>query len=285
MRQQTELMHEILTSKTAQEIIDYVAPVYGTSYVGLWLFQVMGLAAGDFREIAEKLFDETCPITSEFLLDAWEDHYDLYRNNRLTTKQRQERLLQKIRFRAAYNPKRLADAMAAVLGVPVKITERVAKNTFRVDILDSVSDIGKMVHALTVLDSKKPAHLIYTINVDSKVDETNLKIATAITQSESYRVGVEAIKLVLQKTLEEAIKLGAAVSVGEEFHVEPRNVSVETTTNLEYNILTASPVSSREVYSVAEIKQAARIAVETAFNLASSVSNSEEFTIEEVATQ
>lgn len=279
------MMRQILQNETAQKIIDYVSPVYGDSYVGLWIYEAIGAALNDICILAEDLRYETIPMTTETLMDYWEDHYGLHRNSDLNMEQRRFRLLDKIRSRAPCNPERLADSLEAVLFVPVEIIERVAKNTFRVNVKAGISDFQKMLHAIYVLERRKPAHLIYEFNVETQVDETDLKLATAITQSESYSVGVDAVKLVLETTLEKAIKLGAAVSVGEEFRVEPRNVSVETTTNLEYNALTASPVSSREVYSVAEIKQVARIAVEKAFNLASSVSNKEEFTIEEVSTQ
>ena len=48
MRYQTELMRSILTNETAQKIIDYISPIYGDSYVGLWLFQAIGTALGTF---------------------------------------------------------------------------------------------------------------------------------------------------------------------------------------------------------------------------------------------
>ena len=46
MRNPTQLMRSILTDETAQKLIDYVSQVYGDSYVGLWIFQVIGAALG-----------------------------------------------------------------------------------------------------------------------------------------------------------------------------------------------------------------------------------------------
>ena len=285
MKQPTELMRQILKNETAQTIIDYVSPIYGDSYVALWIYEVIGMALSEISVRAVKLRDETNPITTELLMDYWETEYGLHKDSRLTMEQRRERLLRKIRDRAPCNPKRLAEALAVVLEVPVKITERVAKNTFRVDILNSVSDFHKLMHMISVLEAKKPAHLIYEVNVDSPVDETNLKLATATTQAETYKVGVEAIKLTLQTTLEKAIKLGAAVTVGEQYSVPAESISINTQTNLEHHVLAASPVSSREEYSVEAIKRVARIAVETAFNIASPVYTNEEYTIKEVDTE
>lgn len=280
MKQQTELMRQILKNETAQKIIDYVSPIYGDSYVGLWIYESIGVALSLISAVAEKLRYETNPITTELLMDYWEDHYGLHRDSSLTMEQRRERLLEKIRFRAPCNPVRLARAVENVLDVPTKITERVAKNTFRVDILNSVSDFRKLLHALTVLNQRKPAHLIYEVNVDSKVDETDLKLATAITQAETYRIGVEDIKLSLQTTLEKAIMLGAAVAIGEQYYVNPQSVSIETETDIESHVNTATPVSAKEEYNIEEIKRVAQIAVETAINMASPIYSNEEYTID-----
>lgn len=285
MKQQTELMRQILKNEVAQKIIDYVSPIYSDSYVALWIYEAIGVALSEITVLAERLRYETNPMTTELLMDYWEDHYGLHRNSTLTMEQRRARLLDKIRFRAPCNPRRLSDAMATVLGVPVDITERVAKNTFQVEILDAVSDFQKMLHALNVLEQKKPAHLIYRVHVTSQVDETHVKMATATTQAETYGVGLEAVKIALQTTLETAIRLGAVVTLGEQYHITPQPVVIETEANVEGNAQMASAVSTKETYNVAEIKRTARIAVETAFKMFSPVYNSETFTIEEVKTE
>ena len=68
----TDLMDKILESEAAQRIIDYVSDVYGESYVGLWLFQVIGIVIDDINTIIMGLFDEIFPETSEKLLPYWE---------------------------------------------------------------------------------------------------------------------------------------------------------------------------------------------------------------------
>lgn len=275
MKQQTELMRHILKNATAQRIIDFVSPIYGDSYVGLWLYEVIGFAIGEIAEIAEQLRYETNPNTTELLMSYWEEHYGLHPDSNMTMEQRRARLLDKIRYRAPANPKRLAAAMETVLGVPVDITERVAKNTFQVDILGAVADFKKLLHALDVLEKRKPAHLIYKVAADNPVDETDLKLAVATAQAESYHVGVEAIKLALQTTVEKAINMGAVITVGERFYIEPQTFTVETTIDLESNIWAAAPVTAREEYRIGEVKKAARTAVEAAFNLASPARSNE----------
>lgn len=189
MRYRTELSQHILTSPTAQKIIDYVSPLYGESYVGLWLFQVIGMSMDDIYEIAAKLRDETNPITTDILLDYWEDHYAIARNSSLTNDQRRARLLAKIQERGPCNPERLAAAVSAALGgVQVEITENVAQNTFLVNVREVV---GSIAPAIAVLERRKPAHLIYELRVATQtVSEADIKIAIAITRSESFEVEV-----------------------------------------------------------------------------------------------
>jgi hypothetical protein len=189
MYNKTELMEKILTSPTAQKMIDYVSPIYGNSYVGLWLFQAIGLILDKPVEYAEALMQETNPITSVLLLDLWEKHYALPKDSSLTTEQRQKRLEAKLMSRGPCNPERLAAAVSAAIGgIEVRIVENVAPNTFRVEIQEPIPSI---VPVVAVLEKKKPAHLLYVIQtVHEIVGEDEVKAAVAMTHAETYTVEV-----------------------------------------------------------------------------------------------
>lgn len=188
MRYKTEMMKAILTNKKAQEIIDYVSPIYGSSYVGLWLFQAIGTALEDVCEVADKLRYETSPATTELLLDYWERHYGLPVNPTLTTAQRQAILMAKIQERGPCNPTRLAASVSASLGgIPVEIVENIAKNTFLVIVRDVVPTLDP---ARACLERRKPAHLIYEIRVtvQTTVNTGKMRIATALTHKEKFEL-------------------------------------------------------------------------------------------------
>lgn len=189
MRYKTELMRSILTNEKAQEIIDYVSQIYGDSYVGLWIFQAIGVVMGEVQNMAEQLCYEGNPGTSDLLLDYWEDHYGLPRNPALTNDKRRARLIAKIQSKGPCNPVRLAAAVSAALGgVEVDITENVRKNTFRVNIREVVDSI---LPAGAVLERMKPAHLIYEIQVATQsVTTAELKTAIAVTWAELFKVEV-----------------------------------------------------------------------------------------------
>lgn len=189
MRNPTEMMRAILTDKTAQEIIDYIPPVYGDSYVGLWIIQAIGKVLGEIRAICESMMYETTPATSTLLLDYWEDQYGLPRDSSLTIEQRRARIIQKRLTRGPCNPAVLAAAVSSSLGgIRVDIDERVAKNTFDVLIYEHVADLSP---AIAVLDRMKPAHLIYHIRImEQTVITAEVNVAAAVTYGEKFNVEV-----------------------------------------------------------------------------------------------
>ena len=189
MRNPTELMRSILTDKTAQEIIDYIPPVYGNSYVGLWIIQAVGKALGEIRGICNDLMYETTPATSTLLLDYWEDQYGIHRDSSLTIEQRRARIIQKRLSRGPCNPAVLAAAVSSALGgIQVDINECVVKNTFHVVIYEQVEDLSP---AIAVLDRLKPAHLIYEIITTAPMVITaEVNVGAAVTYSEKFNVEV-----------------------------------------------------------------------------------------------
>lgn len=193
MRYRTELMESILTNEMAQQIIDYVSPIYGDSYVGLWLYQAIGTVLGDVYALAEKLRYETSPATTELLLDYWEKHYGIPVNPRLTTSQRQTILIAKIQERGPINPTRLAASVSASLGgVPVDIVENIAKNTFLVIVRELVPSLDP---ARATLSRRKPAHLIYEIRVrvQTIANVEKVRVATALTHRETFELHCQPI--------------------------------------------------------------------------------------------
>lgn len=185
------MMRAILTDETAQEIIDYVSPIYGNSYVGLWIFQAIGTLLGEVKGICDALMYETTPATSTLLLDYWEDQYGLRRDSSLTVEQRRSRIVQKILTRGPCNPAVLAAAVSSALGgVQVDIEEHVGKNKFAVIIGEEVEDITP---AVAILEKRKPAHLIYEIRTAAPTTSTataDVNLGIAMTFSETTEVEV-----------------------------------------------------------------------------------------------
>ena len=189
MRKATELMRSILTDKTAQRIIDFVSPIYGNSYVALWIYQAIGVVLRETYEIADQLRYETNVSTSDLLIDYWEKQYGISVDSSLTKEMRRKRVITKMLSRGPCNPNRLCAAVSAALGgVEVEITENIAQNTFLVNVREVVPSL---VPAVAVLERMKPAHLVYQIRVATQtVSDADIKVAIAMTHAEMYKVEV-----------------------------------------------------------------------------------------------
>lgn len=190
MRNPTDLMVEILKSKTAQRIIDWVSPIYGESYVGLWIYEVVGIVLDELVAISEVLKTEANPITADLLLDYWEEYYQLPINTSLSVKKRQERILTHILMRGPLNPTTLANVVSVALGgVMVDIEENIAKNTFLVNVREVVEDLAPAIDAI---NKRKPAHLIYKIRVATQtISSAKIKTAIALTHCEKNKIEVK----------------------------------------------------------------------------------------------
>lgn len=162
MRYRTELMDSILTSENARRFIDFIAPVYGNGYVALWMFQAIGLSLDELTQAASGLGSQTVPQTSDWSIPDWEFEYGISPDPSLTDEQRRANIIMRMNFVAPANPARLEQIASASSGVPCNIVENISKNTFAILMRELGGDISNMKE---VLDSAKPAHLIYVTRV------------------------------------------------------------------------------------------------------------------------
>lgn len=162
MRYTTELMQKILTSPEAQKITGYVSPIYGQSYVGLWLFQVIGLELDVLKNGVNDILNQAFPQTATWGLKYWEQEYGITPPADATIDQRRRDVLVKIQQRAPANPYRIELMVGKSAGAPAKVTERTAKNTFTVTITALPQNIDSD-KVKSVIDQIKPAHLIYNL--------------------------------------------------------------------------------------------------------------------------
>ena len=162
----TDLMEKILQSDAAQRIIDYVSDVYGESYVGLWLFQVIGIVIDDVNAIIMDLFDEIFPEKSEKLLPYWEKEYGIIPDDTLTLEERRANIKIKRQMIAPINPAKLEKILSGLVGKTVMVTEITGSNTITIDVIGYVDDLTGMRE---IIDRLKPAHVIYEIHTSDVV--------------------------------------------------------------------------------------------------------------------
>jgi Uncharacterized protein conserved in bacteria (DUF2313). len=155
-------MNAIVTSSEAQQLIDFVSPIYGDAYAALWLFQVIGIELDDLRLWVDSLKEQAFPPTATWSLAYWESLYQIVGNSVLTTEQRQNNLLLKKLQRAPINPFKMRSIVSTASGVPTKIKERTSPNSFTIQ-LTALPENVNTDNVKIAVNNIKPAHLSYNI--------------------------------------------------------------------------------------------------------------------------
>ena len=110
---------------------------YDNSYVGKWLYQVMGMEMDDAVELIQSLPYQAFPETATWGLQYHEVLFGLPVNPAgKTIKERRKRIMKKRNMRAPLNPYKLEEYIYLTTGVKVHITENVRPYTFRVEFDD-----------------------------------------------------------------------------------------------------------------------------------------------------
>lgn len=186
----TEMAEEILTSDEAKTIYNMVSPIYGESYVALWIFQAIGKELDAAKEIAMGLFSELHPETATWALPLWEERYGITPGADWTLERRREAVINKRKFNAPITPKKMSEMASALVGVPVDVIENTGKNRFTVYVRQNTT-VEKFASAKEALDEAKPAHLIYDIVIaEEHVIPVSNYVAVGTAIKENYYVEV-----------------------------------------------------------------------------------------------
>lgn len=162
----TELMEAVLTSPEAQKIVNYLSPIYGESYVGLWLLQIIGMQLDKMHDWTADMALQVTPKTATWTIEYWEQEYNLLPQDDWDLERRRKNIIGHMQSNAPINKIKLERIATNVAGVRVDIIENVAKNTFRVAVREYTE---KFEQTRQLIEEIKPAHLIYTIQIAYEV--------------------------------------------------------------------------------------------------------------------
>ena len=165
----TELAEEILSCEESRRMVNMVSPIYGESYVGLWLFQAIGAELDRLRVFLEELELQLNPATATWMLPEWEKRFGITPEVDWTTQQRRDAIISKRRLTAPITAKKLEDICSALVGARVDIDENTGKNKFTVYVRDNVT-VEQFKAAADAIEQAKPAHLIYDLNIAERND-------------------------------------------------------------------------------------------------------------------
>lgn len=163
------------TSESALKMLGYVSDgFYDNSYVGKWLFQVMGLEHDSILEILETLPDQMFPETATWGLMYHEIKWGLPIRENLSYEERRRLIYQKRDYRAPMTPHRMEVVLSDLSGCRVYINDIHSlgedgyvpehPNCFRVT-LDAGTGSVDLGDVLQKLKRIKQSHTTFTFRV------------------------------------------------------------------------------------------------------------------------
>ncbi len=188
------------TNPTALRMMSRISPIYDRSYVGKWIFEVMGMDMDEVRLRFEELRAQAFPETATWGLIYWEQRYGLPIGEGLDYETRRRPILAHRRSHAPLNPKRMEAILSALTGREVVITENVADYTFRVQVKpgDSGFDVSELMRKIKKI---KPSHQAYNLQVEFRTTKlrtaayTETKQTVEIWPSTAVAVGLAPARI------------------------------------------------------------------------------------------
>lgn len=117
-------LEQFPTSESALRMLSYVTQgFYDTSYVGKWLYQVMGLEYDDAKKLAEELQYQMFPETATWGLMYHEIKWQLPVRPNLSYEERRQLIYQKRDYKAPMTPYRMETYLKNATGFDVFVAD------------------------------------------------------------------------------------------------------------------------------------------------------------------
>lgn len=152
------------SSEAGKRMLDTVSNgFYDNSYVGKWLFQVMGLEMDDARKIIEELPYQAFPETATWGLRYHEQKYGLPVREGLAYEERRRFIYQKRDERTPMNPYRMEVIMENITGRKAHVDDESGPvNTFTLE-FESGNNGVDVTAAIKKLKAIKQSHVAFTV--------------------------------------------------------------------------------------------------------------------------
>jgi len=172
----------IIRSPSAKTFLRMVTKgFYDNSYIGLWMYEVIGREWDEMRKWAEGLKDEINPQTCTWSIGIWEWVYGIETDESLPIEYRRQRILAKIIGVRPINPEVIRRGVAALMGGEldeVEVNNFVGPYRFEVILHPSGKSPFNYVKIFEYVRKIKPSHLAFEATVETKVDIT-IEIGTS----------------------------------------------------------------------------------------------------------
>ena len=154
-------MDTIIKSPEAKMFLRMVTKdFYNNSYLGLWMYEVIGREWDEMREWAEELKAEIYPQTCTWSIDIWEWIYGIESNESLPLEYRRQKVLTKITGARPVNPETIRRGVAALAGMGIKVEVNGFAGPYQFDVVIHPEDTPlPYQQILRYINDVKPAHV------------------------------------------------------------------------------------------------------------------------------
>ncbi len=187
------------TSNSARKMLSYVSDgFYDESYVGKWIYQVMGLEYDKALEMVEDLPAQFFPETATWGLMYHEIKWGLPVRENLSYEERRKRIYQKRDYRAPMIPYRMEKSLEDATGFEVHIADihdpgeygfsTQHPNVFKAYFLGEGSLDSKKV--FETLNRLKQSHTTYTVNYRTEIELDNRNLEQIILRNIRFKMAI-----------------------------------------------------------------------------------------------
>lgn len=156
------------TSRAARQMLSRVSPIYDKSYVGKWLFEVMGLEMDEARALVESLRDQCFLERCTWGMRYWEERYGIPVDETKDLEERRAAVLTKRgRKGQPISPAALEDILEALTGREITVTEHNETYSFVISVGEGTQETD-YDEIIKKTDTVKPSHLAYSFELARK---------------------------------------------------------------------------------------------------------------------
>lgn len=194
------------TTETAKRMMSRISPIYDRSYVGKWLFEIMGLEMEEARILVESLRDQCFIERCTWGMRYWEQRYGIIPDETKPIEERRQAVIQKRGKAQAMTPATLEQILEALTQREVAVSEDNSNYRFTVSIGEGTSHVDYEA-VIKKVNTVKPSHLEYSIELARK-GTLNLYMAVASYKSKTVSLtdydqsGIDDVNILVDENKE-----------------------------------------------------------------------------------
>lgn len=158
---------DIITSSTAERMLSRASPIYDNSYIGLCLFEAIGLEYDKLWYVVNTFADQLFPETATWAIELWERRYGIEPTAEQTLDDRRQKILAMRTLPKSVNPHSIATFIRAVYGRDTEIMDNIAPYTFGVYVSGSDPRPINAQDIRAYLNRHKASHMSYELGFGS----------------------------------------------------------------------------------------------------------------------